>query len=83
MRIQLSNGDELRITFWYEPRITVAIIETPEFVAQGEAFLSIKDNFSKRVGRKIALARAMKQVPFEKPVRTEIWDKLFLKGMKP
>jgi len=44
-------------------------------ISTGTAQCSKLDNFAKETGRKIALARAIKN--FSKEERTEIWDKYF------
>lgn len=58
--------------------ITAVIIPTDVKVAiitSGSAACSPKDNFSKARGRKIALARALKQFP--KDFRTAFWEAYF------
>lgn len=45
--------------------------------SQSSTFCHPKDTFSKITGRKVALAKAMKNVPLTKEQRTEIWHKLF------
>ena len=46
-----------------------------KMVAEAFAYCSIRDNFSRKIGRKIALAKTMKYLP--KTLRSEIWKKYF------
>jgi len=46
----------------------------------GITFCSLSDNFSRAVGRKIALTRAVKNLP--KDLRTKIWHEYFSKTRK-
>ena len=43
---------------------------------------SSKDVYNKKVGRKIALARAMESAGFSKEIRTKIWNSLKEKGLR-
>ncbi len=46
----------------------------------GVTLCSLSDNYSRRVGRKLALLRAMQQHPLtkdDKPLRTAIWQEFF------
>jgi len=43
----------------------------------GESRCSLKDNFSKKTGRKIALERAMSHLNLSKDERTTIWREYF------
>ena len=44
-----------------------------DFIGEGFAHQSPKDNNVKKVGRKIALARALSDCGIDKPGRTELW----------
>lgn len=72
--------DEIRLEFGYyfddDTRIVSCHVVTdkddPTGGMVGVAACNPKDNFCKNTGRKIALARAVKDYP--KDVRTAVWD---------
>ena len=86
MWIELSNGGRVKLQFKHEvggkflrgTRIVKAstlvevLDEHGKEISSAEAFCSLGDNFSKAVGRKIALGRALSGWPRER--RTEIWN---------
>ncbi len=45
-----------------------------DVVSVGKALCAKEDHFSRVIGRKIALANALKQANFDKEVRTQIWN---------
>lgn len=55
---------------------------TPQIIAVGYAICSEKDNYSKEIGRKISLTRALKSCEFPKSDRKYIWDKYFSRKEK-
>lgn len=40
---------------------------------EGIAYCNPKDQFSKELGRKVSLAKALKETGFAKPIRKEFW----------
>ena len=65
--------------------LTVCVIEKKDFSdgrGVGEAWCSRKDQFSYSIGRKIALARALKASGFDKPTRSLFWEAYFKKRGK-
>ena len=42
--------------------------------SSGETFLSVKDKYDKEVGRKLSLARALKNTNFTKEQRKQVWN---------
>jgi len=90
MRIKLKDRD-YSIHFKHEPRVTTALIDEHLFpyyrLAEGRAFCSPQDNFSKVKGRKIALARALQiwlpnTQPGYRDNRREVWRQLVEGGMR-
>ena len=63
-----------------EPPVLLAGEWITPFVAQGNAFCTINDQFIKAVGRKIALRKAVRQIDNAEH-RTEIW-KAYLSVVK-
>jgi hypothetical protein len=51
------------------------IDETPDVIF-GNAWCSVKDQFSKERGRKLALARALQHEP-DRDWRREVWERYF------
>lgn len=89
MKVVLSNGEEYKISFYYEgaeyfSRRTYATITNKAGAVLGSGYVGTyhTDTFNHRTGRKMALARALKVSGLTKPVRTEIWKKLFEQGLK-
>lgn len=90
-KVTTKNGQSYKVYFSYEyadtidvssqhyPIITDCVIEreSGELVSIGSAFKSPRDNFSKAVGRKLALGRALSVLPREE--RKEFWEKYFEK----
>jgi len=87
MKIKLDDGKEIKVYFqydanWEKRRATKAIIKENEVeLGVGVTYLGLSDTFNYRVGRKIALARALKDAKFDKDIRAEVWNKLFDRGM--
>lgn len=48
-------------------------VDTDELLSTGHAICSVKDNFSKEEGRKVALSKAMANLSISKQDRLEIW----------
>lgn len=48
----------------------------------GKAYLHPNDQYDKRIGRKLALSRALKNSDLSRDERRQIWEGLFAKGMK-
>jgi hypothetical protein len=76
--------DGYRVWFKHdvEAHITVCIIEEPDVVSSsfyGAASCSPYDNFSREVGRKIALGRALRATGWPKETRKEAWHLYFKK----
>lgn len=57
------------------PENTECHIETDGGDIIGMAWCSQSDQFCRRTGRKVALARAMKEAGWDKATRREVWDK--------
>jgi len=51
--------------------------ETKQLRFYGESVCSLKDNFDKNKGRKIALTRALKNSPFDYTQRGRFWKAYF------
>lgn len=86
-RIWFEHHPELQIGHGDQNATTIARIAEDvgdgAWSVSGWATCSPKDVFSRRVGRKVALARALKYGGFTQPQRTQVWKQLFEKGMKP
>ena len=88
MKIQVF-GKNYRVGFNYilDKRLTVAYIEDLDdnVLFQSVAILSKKDQFNKKIGRKVALAKVLKSYfsGYDKKLfRTELWAKLQERGMR-
>src|SRR3990167_4374060 len=55
----------------------------PILKAEGVAKCAAGDNFQKRVGRKIALTRALKKMDLNKTERSMVWLRYLLRNVKP
>lgn len=59
------------------PRDTyVEILDGDKCIAFGDALLSDHDTFCYKMGRKVALTRAMKKSPFNKKDRELFWNQM-------
>ena len=68
---------DMVIKWWYlpgTPRGTICKIEKPNSFNLGFAICGLKDAFKKDTGRRISLARAMKNAGLSKEERTLIWE---------
>jgi hypothetical protein len=66
-------------------RRTMAVVDFNHCLSIGTSLCSPKDNFDRKKGRKVALARALKSAfPSydDKPLRKSIWEGLRQKGMR-
>jgi len=57
--------------------------EAPMALVKGEARCSRQDNFNKAVGRKVALAKALKEINLPKQERKLIWEAYHSRDKKP
>lgn len=81
MNIELDNR-KFRIGFRHlVPLETVCIIkyvpggdESHVLIAEGVALCSEQDTFCRTTGRKVSLARALKNANFSKKSRKTVWD---------
>ena len=85
-RLKTPEGRELKVTFshlkpkgdeyFYPPQakaITFCYITNGDGIMKiGHAYCSQSDNFDRKVGRKIALTRAVRGL--DKGLRTQIWN---------
>lgn len=53
------------------------IRDVPENTVVGTAIRSVKDTFNRKVGRKVALTKALSQTNLSKKQRREVWDSFF------
>ncbi len=53
---------------------TLALGKRETVVSTGVATTSIKDQFNRKVGRKLALTRALAQTSYSKELRQVVWD---------
>lgn len=62
-----------------EARTTICTLvnKSNEIVAEGEAFCHVNDQFNKETGRKLALARALKESELSQESRALIWQAYF------
>lgn len=78
MKVNLSNGDKLRIYFRYDGNVvTTCILEDAlGILMTAEAICAPQDQFNKAIGRKVALTKALKNLgpAITKDERREIWD---------
>lgn len=87
IQFRYSVGGTVTQAFIVKPHATEL---TPEgrpvlvSVTSGTAFTSKKDRVQKRIGRKIALAKALKFCPYllSKEERAEVWNSLFNAGFR-
>lgn len=94
MKITLNNGlKEVKIMFRHSllrtnnsSPFTVALLDWTtvgrEGHAEARALVHPNDQFVKRIGRRLALTRAMKLASFNREERKEIWTALKAKGMR-
>ena len=85
MKIECGESKYL-IGFVYQGRTTIAQIERlvddkREWYGSATADCSVSDNFSRRVGRKIALRRALESA-FTRDERKQIWPQIVASGMR-
>ena len=90
MKFKLSTGEEVEVEFHHahdpadKQRLhwtTVAMVRLGgHLLTAGNTRVHPMDNFSRVAGRKVALRRALENVPRE--VRKQIWTKLIEKGMR-
>ena len=52
-------------------------VETEEVLSTGMAFVSLKDNFDRNTGRKVALAKALKKLNLTSEERLVYWEEYF------
>ena len=94
MFIELQGGPTVQITFqhnfrdkrpysevrisWWGP-VTDDSVQEYLTVAYGQAHVHPKDAPCRRIGRKIALARALQGTGFDKTIRTQVWHQLMHK----
>ena len=89
---QIRKNGKLHFTTKLEPNIPyqklrriMAVVDIEHALSIGTTICSEQDNFDRKKGRKIALARAL-SIGFpgydNKPLRTAIWKGLVEKGMK-
>lgn len=62
MKITLSDGTEVQVGFMYESGMTRAVVRLGEVEFSAYSIVGPKDAFNKKIGRKIALARALQQI---------------------
>ena len=79
MKIDTNSGKIFVVKFAYEyesdvPEATNCVVTDPQktFEATGRAVCDSRDEFVKRIGRKIALKKAVATFPRE--TRKQIWD---------
>jgi len=98
MKVELENGKLLDIGFSYYPeeRTTVAYVVDPQTGDEWKeyAIASKQDQFNRKVGRKLALGRALQHmyptnyeddsidVAANKAARKLVWNALVKRGMK-
>jgi hypothetical protein len=77
------KAGNFRIGWHYVHRTIGCVVwnEKGECVGSDKAECSVKDHFCKDTGRKISLARAMKDAKLPKEERTVIWE--IYRNMKP
>jgi len=88
--MQLTANSQVQFVHWKDdrgqtPRETEAILtmqrdtgeDAAEFTYIGIATCNPQDNYSRALGRKLALARAMKQAQLSKETRTQMWRALW------
>lgn len=78
-------NDNLRVVWRYDEKVhtTCEIIENDNVIGIGVATLGKSDNFSRDIGRKVAMARAMKVGEIPKEKRKTIWNKYRVMTPKP
>lgn len=83
-RFQTSKGMQCAFRFHYPPpdqQHNIATTATVELDGKqsscGLALCSESDNFCRRIGRKVALARALKNAGLNKPDRARAWSAYF------
>lgn len=75
---RLSSGSYVSINFKYIEAVTLCNVELNFFrVAGGFALCSSRDRFEKKIGRKVALTRALALLDITKEERREIWNAYF------
>jgi len=57
--------------------ITSCVMLKDDKEYMGMAFCSAEDNFSKNIGRKIALSRALKEAGFARKIKEQFWNEYF------
>ena len=86
MKIKLSDEREVGILFRYDLKSTVkhtrATLTIGEQSHEGVAMVHPKEQPIRRIGRKVALARAMRAAGLDEKARREIWAGLVSKGMR-
>ena len=87
MKIPLGDDYSVFVSFRYDSGATRANIEIhnidgPLVGVTDFAHTHPNDNFSKKTGRKIALARALKKTWLNKEQRAKVWNGLIERGMK-
>lgn len=80
-KVQIDE-DEYEITFRHFSKTshspgTSCFIQKGAFIRIGETILHPKDNYNRNIGRKMSMARALKEGFFTKEQRTLFWDKYF------
>lgn len=85
MKVQV-NKDVFDVRFYYDTNhvhTRAILIDSNSGISYvGVTEKSEKDQYKKKIGRKIALLRAMREAGLEKDARTKIWFELQQKGMK-
>lgn len=68
--------------FIEEGRTICVLEENEDKIGLGAAHLAECDQYNRSVGRKISLARALRDADIDKNDRTVIWDTLRTRGVK-
>lgn len=85
MKVQISPETILDIRFYHslENNISVTrIIHGDELIGEGTAKCSKNDKFSRPLGRKVSLARALLSSPLTKEARKLVWKQYFQEHKK-
>lgn len=88
MRVILNDGREATIRIQYDRdyhnprRTTAASVTLGSLHGIGMAVTSVQDKFDKRVGRELAIARAMDNAKFTEHEAAQVWKSLLLDGFK-
>lgn len=77
------GGKQMKVRYTHCEIFKLDEADEPCLISEGVAKCSAGDNFQKKVGRKIALTRALNKAGLSKAERSLVWLGYLLRNVKP